>query len=98
MGFIKQKIGEFSRTYGAKVKKAKLILKLEIENELKTLHANLSEANKEQYKLLQSKLNEIIENEVKGSILRSLCKDFEDGEKCSKYFFLLKNTEESKKP
>ena len=88
-GFIKHKIGEFSRTYGAKVKKTKLILKLEIENELKILHDNLSEANKQQYKHLQSQLNEIIENEIKGSILRSLCKDYEDGEKCSKYFFSL---------
>ena len=34
-------------------------------------------------------LNEIIENEIKGSILRSLCRDYEDGEKCTKYFFSL---------
>ena len=38
---------------------------------------------------LKGQLDEIIENEVKGSILRSLCKDYEDGEKCSKYFFSL---------
>ena len=88
-GFIKHKIGEFSRTYGAKLKKAKMILKLELENELKTLHENLTDSNKLEYRCLKSKLNEIIENEVKGSILRSLCKDYEDGEKCSKYFFSL---------
>ena len=59
-GFIKHKIGEFSRSYGAKLKKAKMILKLEIEKDLKILHENLNEANKHKYKLLQTKLNEII--------------------------------------
>ena len=39
-----------------------MILKLEIEKDLKILHDNLNETNKHQYKLLQSKLNEIIEN------------------------------------
>ena len=34
-------------------------------------------------------LNEIIENEIKGSILRSLCREYEEGEKCNKYFFSL---------
>ena len=82
-GFTKHKIGEFSRNYGAKIKKAKMILKLELEKELKLLQDNLHETNKNQYKLLQNQLNEIIENEVKGSILRSLCQDYEEGEKCS---------------
>ena len=93
-GYIKHKIGEFSREYGAKVKKAKLILKTKLENELKIMSANLNEINKEQYTNLQNQLNEVIENEVienevKGSILRSLCQDFEAGEKCTKYFFSL---------
>ena len=88
-GFIKHKIGEFSRNYGAKIKKAKMVLKLNLEKELKTLQDNLNETNKIRYKILQSQLNDIIENEVKGSILRSLCNDYEGGEKCSKYFFSL---------
>ena len=88
-GFIKHKIGEFSRDYGAKIKKAKSLLKAKLEKELFILSKNLNETNKEQYKSLQYQLNEIIENEVKGSILRSLCHEFEDGEKCSKYFFSL---------
>ena len=53
------------------------------------MSANLNETNKEQYTNLQNQLNEVIENEVKGSILRSLCQDFEAGEKCTKYFFSL---------
>ena len=56
---------------------------------MKQLQENLNETNKQQYADLQDQLNDIIENEVKGSILRSLCKDYESGEKCSKYFFSL---------
>ena len=88
-GFIKHKIGEFSREYGAKIKKAKVLLKSSLEKELQTLSKNLNEANKGCYKSLQNQLNEIIENEIKGSILRSLCKEYEEGEKCSRYFFSL---------
>ena len=88
-GYIKHKIGEFSRDYGAKVKKAKLLIKIQLEKELKELQQNLNETNKERYTELQKQLNDIIENEVKGSILRSLCKEYESGEKCSKYFFSL---------
>ena len=61
----------------------------QIEKELQALSANLNEANKLKYKNLQDQLNEIIENEVKGVILRSLCNDYEKGEKCTKYFFTL---------
>ena len=88
-GFVKHKIGEFSRNYGAKVKKAKILIKLQLEKDLKQIHENLNETNKQQYAELQDQLNDIIENEVKGSILRSLCKEYESGEKCSKYFFSL---------
>ena len=38
---------------------------------------------------LKDELDEIVEYEVKGSILRSLCEDYEKGEKCTKYFFSL---------
>ena len=96
-GYIKHKIGEFSREYGAKIKKAKLLLKSNLEREIQTLSINLNDANKEKYKSLQNQLNEIIENEVKGSILRSLCTEYEEGEKCSKYFFPLKNLGLSKR-
>ena len=34
-------------------------------------------------------MDEIVEHEIKGSILRSLCKDYEEGEKCNEYFFSL---------
>jgi hypothetical protein len=88
-GFVKHKIWEFSRNYGAKVKKAKILIKLQLEKDLKEIHENLNETNKQQYAELQDQLNDIIENEVKGSILRSLCKEYESGEKCSKYFFSL---------
>ena len=88
-GFIKHKIGEFSREYGAKIKKAKALIRQQLELELQNLSKNLTENNKTQYKNLQDKLNEIIENEVKGVILRSLCEDYEKGEKCTKYFFSL---------
>ena len=82
---------------GLKLKKAKLLIKIEIEKEIKTLHGNLNETNKHRYLQLQNQLNEIIENDIKGSILRSLCKDYEEGEKCSKYFFSLENIGASKK-
>ena len=96
-GFIKHKIGEFSRSYGAKLKKAKMILKLEIEKDLKILHENLNEANKHQYKLLESKLNEIIENEVKGTILRSLVPIMKMGRNAQNISFRWKNIGQNKR-
>ena len=88
-GFIKHKMGEFSRVYGAKLKKSKLLLKANIEKELESLKINLNLENKARYEVLQGDLNEIIETEIKGTILRSLCEEYEQGEKCSKYFFSL---------
>ena len=91
-GYIKHKIGEFSRNFGAKLKKAKLLFKSNIEKELVLLSHNLDESNKNQYQNLKSELNEIIEHEIKGSILRSLCRDYEQGEKCTKYLFSLEKS------
>jgi hypothetical protein len=48
-GFIKHKMGEFSREYGSKVKKAKLLLKSNLEKEIQTLSKNLNETNKLEY-------------------------------------------------
>ena len=59
-GFVKHKIGEFLRNYGAKVKKAKMLIKLQIEKDLKQLQENLNEAKKQQYADLQDQLNDII--------------------------------------
>ena len=88
-GYIKHKIGEFSRDYGAKVKKGKRLIKAKLEKEIHDLSSKLNDGNKLQYQILQNQLNEIVENEIKGSILRSLCDEYELGEKCSKYFFSL---------
>ena len=88
-GFLKHKCGEFSRNYGAKIKKAKNLLKAKLEQDLKVISQDLNETNKTQYKNLQEQLNEIFEQEIQGVILRSLCEEYEQGEKCSKYFFSL---------
>ena len=96
-GYLKHKCGEFSRNFGAKLKKAKTLLKAELEKEIKNLSKNLNEINKEQYKNLQEQLNEIIEQEIKGVILRSLCEDYEQGENVPDIFSLWKNTDPSKK-
>ena len=88
-GFVKHKIGEFSRNYGAKLKKAKNLLKTNIEAELGQLLGFTDLDSKNRYQILKSQLDEIIENEIQGSILRSLCKDYEDGEHCTQYFFSL---------
>ena len=88
-GFTKHKIGEFSRDYGAKIKKAKRLLRLNLEKQIEILYPKLNDANKHQYLSLKEKLNDIIEAEIKGVVLRSLCDDYENGEKCSKYFFSL---------
>ena len=66
-----------------------MLLKDKLLKELQVINSNLNEQKKEQYQNLQDQLNEIIECEVKGLILRSLCDDYEKGEKCSKYFFSL---------
>ena len=83
-GFIKHKIGEFLREYGSKIKKGKRLLKSKLEKEIQTLSRNLTDSNKAEYTSLKIELDNIIENEIKGSILRSLCKDYEEGEKCSR--------------
>ena len=49
--------------------------------------------SKKRFESLKSQLDDIIEHEIKGSVLRSLCTDYEEGEKCTKYFF---NLEKSK--
>ena len=60
-----------------------------MEQELKEISFNLNETNKIKYKSLQEQLDQIIEQEVEGAILRSLCDEYEQGEKCCKYFFSL---------
>ena len=95
--FLKHKIGEFSRAYGAKIKKAKLILKENLEKELNDISQDLDCESKIRYQSLKSQLDEIIENEIKGSVLRSLCRDYEEGEKCSKYFFNLEKCKAAQK-
>ena len=87
--FLKHKIGEYSRNFGAKLKKAKKILRENLEKELSILTSQLDVDSKNRYQALKLQLNEIIEHEIKGSVLRSLCKDCEEGEKCTKYFFNL---------
>jgi len=96
-GFIQNKIGEFSRSFGAKLKRAKNLLKANIEKEMDFISQNLNDLNKLRFQNLKHKLNEIIEQEVKGSILRSLCTDYENGEKCSKYFFSLEKSRSKQK-
>ena len=88
-GFLKFKIGEFSRSYGAKLKKSKILLKSNLEKELEKLSLDLNEENKAHYRSLQEQLDSIIETEIQGVILRSLCDEYEKGEKCTKYFFSL---------
>ena len=91
-GYIKHKIGEFSRNFGTNLKKAKILLKSNLEAELAQISQTLDDSNKIKYKNLKAQLDEIIEHEIKGSILRSLCRDYEQGEKCTKYFFSLEKS------
>ena len=53
------------------------------------MNSKLDSSNKGRYQALKHQLEEIVENEVKGAVLRSLCEEYEKGEKCSKYFFSL---------
>ena len=70
-------MGEFSREYGAKIKRAKNLLKSNLEKEIEILSKGLDDNNKERYNDLRAQLNEIIETEIKGSVLRCLCKDYQ---------------------
>ena len=65
----------------SRCKKAKKIIKEQLEKELSELASNLNETNKVRYEQLKKELDQIIEQEVKGCILRSLCKNYEEGEK-----------------
>ena len=89
-GFLKHKVGKFSRNFGAKLKKAKALLKTSIEKDLQELAHNLDNDSRIKYQNFKQQLDEIIEHEIKGCVLRSLCKDYDEGEKCSEYFFSLK--------
>ena len=86
-GYIKHKIGEFSRKFGAKQKRERRALKCKLEAELTELSATLNDKNKEKYDLLKQQLNDLNEYEMRGAILRSLSHNYEEGEKCCKYFF-----------
>ena len=55
-GFIKHKIGEFSREFGANLKKAKNLLKSNLEKELAQMSQNLYENSKIRYSELKSEL------------------------------------------
>ena len=66
-----------------------MFLKANLEKEIKIFCPKLNPANKGQYLALKEKLNDIIEDEVKGVILLSLCDDYKNGGKCSMYFFSL---------
>lgn len=96
-GFIKHKVGEFSRQFGAKRRKERMALKNKIESELSSLSSMLSDYNKMQYDSLKQQLKELIEYEVRGSIIRSLSQNYEEGEKCSKYFFSLEKQKAKQK-
>ena len=91
--YLKFKMGEFCRNFGAKIKKAKQILKQNLEKELESLSAQPDNKSIKRYQSLKKELEQIIDYEVQGSILRSLCTEYEEGEKCSNYFF---NLEKSK--
>ena len=54
-------------------------MKSNLEKEIQTLSTKLNETNKLEYLSLQTQLNDIVENEIKGSILRSLCQEYEEG-------------------
>ena len=95
--FLKFKIGEFSRKYGAQLKKARHLLKENICKEMEVISGSLDSESKGRYESLQSKLNEIIDHEIKGSILRSLCQDYMEGEKCTRYFFSLEKAKIAQK-
>ena len=56
---------------------------------MEKLSLDLNEENKAHYRSLQEQLDSIIETEIQGVILRSLCDEYEKGEKCTKYFFSL---------
>ena len=72
-------------------------IKENLENELKQISQELNSESKIKYENLKLQLDQIIENEIKGSVLRSLCRDYEEGEECSRYFFNLEKCKASQK-
>ena len=79
------------------MKKAKVILKANIEKEINDISGNLDDHSVSRYQALKKKLDDIIEHEISGSILRSLCRDYEEGEKCNEYFFSLEKIRNKQK-
>jgi hypothetical protein len=97
MGVYKTQDWGIFESLRGKNKKAKILLKLNIEKELAQISQNLDESNKTRYQNLKLQLDEIVEHEVRGSILRSLCRDYKQGGKCTKYFFSLKKSRSQQK-
>ena len=85
--FLKHKMGEFSREFGRNLAMRRKMAKMELESKIEYLSSKLDETNKAEYETFLQQLDELIEQEVKGSIIRSHCQEYEEGEKSSKYFF-----------
>ena len=96
-GYLEHKIGEFSREFGAKAKKAKSLLKVSLEKELDLSSKDLNDETRPRYQALKTELDDILENEIKGLTLRSQCEEYEKGGKCIKYFFSLEKIRSKQK-
>ena len=79
--FLEFKMGLFCRDFGAKLKKARPFLKQYLEKELKVLGEQIDNESKLRNQSLKTELDNIIEYEIGGSMLRSLCAEYEEGEK-----------------
>ena len=80
-----------SISYGSYRKKLKNERELEIQSKIKLLEENLSQSNLDEYYLLRNEVEELQQEKMKGSIIRSRVKWNIDGEKPTKFFVALKN-------
>ena len=95
---LKFKIRCFAIKFSKKLAKEKRKRKLTLENVIKDYEAKGAGSVHLRNKYLEAKndLEFILENEARGSIIRSKCLSYEQGEKSSKYFLNLEKTKATK--
>ena len=80
-----------SISYGSYRKKVKNERELEIQSKIKLLEENFSQSNLDEYYLLRNEVQQLQQEKMKGSIIRSRVKWNIGGEKPTRFFAALKN-------
>ena len=96
---LKMKIRGTSIKYACNKKRNDRNLVLDLEKKVKTLEQTnlLSDIEKCELERYRTELNDVLDKKIKGEMIRSRAKVYEEGEKSSKYFLSLEKCNQAKK-